>query len=199
MNEILKPGKYFLGDPCAVLPTKILNGIWDSIFNCSNGKFNINDTDFAVHTTHYGDGIFLDTKNRSYNIESGVMGLVDISIIEEDSLKIYKEHGHIYNFDKPVKFIYDGGIFFIKSGKKIISINTQCPDEYDSDDDNDDSFGEYCHNDDGENIGKTIKGDSDNDSIVEETGYCLSDSDSEEESDKLDEDYLTKTCFFKKK
>ena len=41
MNETIAPGKYYLGDPTNVLPTKILIGIWENIYKCKNGKFEI--------------------------------------------------------------------------------------------------------------------------------------------------------------
>lgn len=115
MNEILMPGKYYLGDPCNVLPNKIYIGIWGELYNYRNGKFNINTYDFAVHSTHCGDGIIKDTKNRKYIIESGVIGLINLNLIDNLNECI---NGYVFDFEKSVHFIYDAGIFYIKSDKK---------------------------------------------------------------------------------
>ena len=67
-----------------------------------------------VHKTHYGDGIYEDTKKRKYNITSGLIGLVHESMI--DDLSIAKKNGVIFYFVDAVHFIYNGGLFTIKSG-----------------------------------------------------------------------------------
>lgn len=159
MNETLLPGKYYLGDPNDVLPSKILIGIWKNEYNLENGKFKFYDHDFVVHNTHDGDGTFKDTKNREYIINSGIIALVHINLIDDmDSCK----NGHIFNFNKIVNFIYDAGIFYIKSGKKYIQIDTVNSEEYDSEKE------EHCDNEDGEYISKTLFNDSDTDSIEAE-------------------------------
>jgi hypothetical protein len=121
MNEILLPGKYFLGDPTLVLHDKIIIGIWGSLYNYANGKFNIYGVDCALHTTHKGDDTYTDSKNRKYLILSGVLSLINIELIED--INLCKNKGHIFNFTENINFIYDAGMFYIKSGKKIIRID----------------------------------------------------------------------------
>ena len=159
MNETLLPGKYYLGDPSYVLPSKIMIGIWENMYNLENGKFKIYDYDFVVYNTHNGDGTFTDTKKREYIVNSGIVGLVNVNLIDDMSLC---NHGHIFNFNKIVNFIYDAGIFYIKSGKKYIQIDTRDIDEYDSEKE------QHCENEDGEYISKTLLNDSDTDSIDNE-------------------------------
>ena len=159
MNEILVPGKYYLGDPTTVLHDKIIIGIWGTLYNYSNGKFNINGTECVMHSTHKGDDVFHDTKNRKYNVISGVLSLINVELIED--ITLCKDNGHIFDFDKKINFIYDAGMFFIKSGKKIITIDTRNMDEYNSD------FEDHCENEEGEPISKTINNDSENDSDKE--------------------------------
>jgi hypothetical protein len=191
MNEILNPGKYFLGDPSNVLHNKILNGIWGDLYDYRNGKYNINSYDFVVHNTHKGDGDFLDTKNRIYKVSTGVLSLIAIELIED--ITLCKNNGYIFTFVNKINFIYDAGIFFIKSGKKIITIDTQNKNDYDSD------LDEHCENEDGEPIGKTLCNDSDNDSIYAENTLLFDSNDSEEEEEKIPSENLTKKnfCFFK--
>lgn len=159
MNQELTCGKYYLGDPSFVLPEKIYHGLWGNLYNYDNGKYILNDCEFAVHNTHKGDGIFSDTKNRQYLVDSGVLALISMDLI--DDIKLCK-NGYIFNFDHKINFIYDAGTFYVKSGKKFITIDTRDMDIYDSD------YEEHFKNDDDENIGKTINNDSDTDSIQDE-------------------------------
>lgn len=178
------PGKYYLGDPSEALPSKIYIGIWGNLYNFNNGKFNINSVDVAFHNTHNGDNIFKDTKNRSYNIKTGVIGLIHVDLIED--IKSCKKHGHIFNFEKKVNFIYDAGMFYIKSGKKYIHIDTRNLDDYNSD------MEDHCENEEGEYISKTICGASDDDSIKDENSDASDVSDDEINDNE-------KVSFFKKK
>ena len=185
MNEFVKAGKYYLGDPCNVLHEKIFIGIYGNEYNYENGKFKINDTDFAVHNTHNGDGVFKDTKRRSYTIHSGLIALVDLNLIDDKELS--KKNGHIFEFKKRVNFIYDAGLFYIKSGKQYILINTINEEEYNSD------MEEHCHNEDGDYISKTLLGDSDDDFIEPiETG------EEDEEEEDIQESNNSVFQFFRK-
>ena len=159
MNETLKPSKYFLGDPTSVLPSKIINGIWGNEYNFSIGKIYINDTDFCVYNTHYGDGVYYDTRERKYHVDGGVIGLVDISLIED--IHLCNNIGYIYDFKEEINFYYDNGIFIIKSGKKYIKINTRIEEEYNSDED--------------ENIDTTLFNDLDDDYIDDENDKYFED------------------------
>lgn len=196
MNELLRPGKYYLGDPINVLPSSIYNGIWGNLYDFKNGKYIIYDTDFAVHNTHYGDSVYTDTKNRSYTINTGMIALVDIKLIE--NMNEVKNNGHIFNFNNKVNFIYDAGLFYIKSGKKYISIDTRNKEEYNSD------FEDHCENEEGIYIQNTITNASDNDSINDEDDLFFN-SDDEEDKDENENTKLLETSvsdkisFFKKK
>jgi len=159
MNETLLPGKYYLGDPTLVLHDKILVGIWEALYDCANGKYNINGMDCVMHTTHKGDDTFIDTKNRKYVVTSGVLSLINAELIED--INLCKNKGHVFEFDKKINFIYDAGLFYVKSGKKIITIDTRNMDEYNSD------YEEHCENEEGDPISKTINNDSENDSSDE--------------------------------
>ena len=187
MNEILLKGKYFLGDT-SILPTKILVGMWDNLYNFRNGKYDVNNYEFAAHTTHSGDGTFKDTKNRSYYISSGFIGLININLIE--NINECKNIGHIFNFIQDVHFIYDAGIFYIKSGKKYIQINTINLDYYDSDNE------DHCFNDQGEYISKTICESEDDDSIHDENDNLF---DSDDETKVNVEIINEKRLYFKKR
>jgi hypothetical protein len=187
MNETLPSGKYFIGDPLDVLHTKIYIGIWGNVYNYENGKFNIFGHDIIFHTTHSGDGFFKDSRDRTYKIDSGVIGIINLELIE-DNLKC--KNGHIFEFNNNVNFIYDAGQIYIKSGKKYININTRNEDEYDSE------YEEHCLNDYGEPISKTICGDSDDD-YIEEEDFDLESDDEKEEYKTIEKNESFQ--FFKKK
>ena len=191
MNETLSKGKYFLGDT-SILPTKILIGIWGDMYHFRNGKYNVYNYEFVAHNTHSGDNIFKDTKNRSYNISSGFIGLININLIE--NINECKNLGHIFNFEKDINFIYDAGIFYIKSSKKYIQINTRNSEFYDSDNE------EHCFNEEDEHISKTICGAEDDDSIQDENNHFFDSEDECEEDNKINIQINNeKRQFFKKK
>jgi hypothetical protein len=185
--ETTSIGKYYLGDP-SVLHDKYLHGIWGDIYNYENGNHIINSYDFIVHSTHNGDGVFYDIKNRKYTVNSGVIALIDINLI--DDINLCKKYGHIFNFEKKVNFIYDAGLFYIIYDKKTIKIDTRNINEYDSE------FEEHCENDKGIYISKTIN-DSDNESI--DSVRSNNNSNELEEVEEELEEIHTKFNFFKKK
>jgi hypothetical protein len=154
MNETLSPGKYYLGDPTLVLHDKIIIGIWGSLYNYANDKYNINGVECVMHTTHKGDDNYVDTKNRKYIVTSGVLSLINVDLIED--INLCKNNGHIFEFKQQINFIYDAGLFYIKSGKKMIKIDTRNMEEYDSD------YEEHCEDEEGEHISKTINNNEDN-------------------------------------
>jgi len=86
-----------------------------------------------------------------------LLALINVNII--DDLELIKKNGHVFEFKNKINFIYDAGLFYIKSGKKYIHIDTINHEEYNSD------MEEHCENEDGEYISKTLLGDSDDDFI----------------------------------
>jgi len=184
--EIVLNGKYYIGDP-SILDDKYIHGIWGDLYNYENGSHSINGYNFIVHNTHNGDGIYYDNKNRKYIVNSGVLSIIDINLI--DDISICKKYGHIFNFDKKINFIYDAGLFYILYGKKTIKINTINIDEYNSD------YEEHCEDEKGEYMSKIIH-DSDNESI-----YSVNSNHNSDESDEeKDLEGSSKSFnFFKKK
>jgi len=64
----LKTGKYYLGDPCFALNEHYHYDIWQDMYKCDNGKNRLNRKKkrifMIVHHTHYGDGIYYDSKKK---------------------------------------------------------------------------------------------------------------------------------------
>lgn len=183
MEETLIRGKYYLGDPSYVLDEDLYYEVLGDKHNFESGKYDLknDDTYMVLHNTHNGDGTFYDTKNRKYKVESGMIGLVPNKLINEDKLDSAKKMGKIYNFPNKVKFFYDAGIFYIKSGHYIIKINTINDDEYESE-----------HEDHYLKDGEKVRIREDNDDSSIEDLYADKSSD-EEEMIKVE-----KPSFFKK-
>ena len=185
MNETVNPGKYYLGDPIFALDETTYHEIYGDIFNYENGKFDLknNDQNMIVHKTHYGDGTFFDTKKRKYIIETGLIALIPISMIDKSMLDASKKHGVLFSFDNFIRFLYHGGLFTIRSSKKIIEIDTRNEEEYDSQ--------EEGHLPEDSKYRSLLRQDEDESSL---DGSC--DDDSEEE---INSSKHVKRSFFKKK
>ena len=183
MEETLIRGTYYLGDPSYVIDEDLYYDVLGDKYNFESGKYDLKneDTYLVIHNTHNGDGTFLDTKQRKYKIESGMIGLVPKKMINEEKLEIAKKNGKIFNFPNKVKFFYDAGIFYIKSGHFIIQINTINEDEYESEHED-----HYLK--DGEKV--RIREDNDDSSIED---MFAGESSDEEEMIKIE-----KPSFFKK-
>ena len=110
-----------------------------------------------------------------------MIGLVPKKMINEDKLNIAKKMVKYLIFPNKVKFFYDAGIFYIKSGNFIIKIDTINDEEYESEH-------EEHYLKDGERV--QIREDNDDSSI--EHMYA------DESSDEEEEIIVEKPSFFKK-
>ena len=192
MNEEIQPGKYYLGDPSFVLSEEIYSRIWGHIYNYENGKFSIYGKDFAVHSTHNGDGIYYDNKKRTYGVDAGVIGLVSLDLIDdnEEALKKCDTFGTLLECTEPFYFIYDAGIFYIRCDEEVIEINTRSEEDYLSD------CEEHCYNSDGEKIENILHKDEPDaedaidaiDAIDAENNNNLSEHSSDNPTEELSED-----------
>lgn len=132
MNTVLPPGKYFIGDPCYGLSENDHHNLWGEEHRYENGRYDLrnNKRYFAVHNTHWGDGKFYDTKKRRYMIDSGMLSMIHIDLIED--IEKSKKKGNFFHFLEKINFLYNAGKFYIKSGKFVIEINTINEEEYES-------------------------------------------------------------------
>lgn len=185
MNETVRAGKYYLGDPVFALDETTYHELYGDRFQYENGKFDLknNDQYMIVHKTHYGDGTFYDTKKRKYIVETGLIALIPISMIDDTMLIKAKKYGVVFSFNNFVRFLYHGGLFMIRSNKKIIEINTRNEEEYDSQ--------EEGHLPEDKKYISLLRQDDDESSL---DGSC--NDDSEEETNSAQ--YI-KRSFFKKK
>ena len=112
-------GEYWIGDLCYVLDND-----WDEVCNClfpkkndpdqslESGGFQLeNGVKFAVYSTAWGDGGYLDQNGKCYSVDAGVIGCVKVS----DLYKIGESPasgGHVHTFTEDFETGYDNGTIF---------------------------------------------------------------------------------------
>lgn len=127
----MKAGKYWVGDLCYVLADK-WNEVCDlTIKNneCLYGVFTLKDgTEFAIHGTAWGDGEYWDNESRTYPVDSGSIGCVLVSSIENAD----ESCGNIIDFEEDFETGTKGGtIFFgeVEIETDSVFISEDCFDE----------------------------------------------------------------------
>ena len=124
-------GTYYIGDPCYVFNNSGKADSWEKIIEISDcfdiPHIEFKDKPVIAFGTKFGDGSY-----NGFSVDSGLIGIVDISLIEEGSAffnESFNRDKHTITFDKPFDFEWDDGDFHI-GGR--ISIYTN--DDYDHDD-----------------------------------------------------------------
>ena len=149
---ILPAGEYYIGDPCYLFGKS-----WDDILEVTN-VFE-NDVDeyknhkFFVGNTAYGDGEYYDRNGHPYPVDSGLIGVFPIKVIEIDNhikLEEILEYGNLVTFKEDFQCIVDDGYFDI--GNIEIETNSSWDEEEDDffedeyDDDENDYLDNFEHN-----------------------------------------------------
>ena len=128
-------GTYYVGDPCYVFNNTGKNDSWSKIIELSDcfdiPYFEYKDKLIIAFGTKSGDGVY-----NGFSVDSGLIGIVDIGLIEEGSAffnESFDRQKHLVTFDKPFDFEWDNGDFHI--GQQIsIYTNDDFDDQYDDDD-----------------------------------------------------------------
>ena len=171
MEQKLIRGTYYLGDPSHVLTEDLYYDVLGEKYNFEPGKHDLtNNEDYVViHNTHNGDGIFKDSKQRKYKVESGLIGLVPKRLIPEEKINDAKKCGHFFTFPSDIDFYYDAGIFYVKSSNYYIKINTINEEEYDSENEEhylvDNEKVEIINEDDNSSIDDLYSSDEEEDEV----------------------------------
>lgn len=126
----MKKGKYYIGDPCYVFKNS-----WSNVLKETNyfedGVTKIQGKKVVGGNTYFGDGTYKDNKGRKYWVDSGLIAILPISLLEINIAEIEKKEGmHIVNFKESFTAEYKNGIF--KFGD--ITINTKDEDEDEDED-----------------------------------------------------------------
>ena len=120
---MMKSGTYYVGDLCYVLHDE-----WDEVCQLTinhdraiGGEFNLKDgRRFAMYNTMYGDGTYHDNLGGEYWVDSGSIGCILVSDIDQNNVENHLDVGnvHIIRQDFPTGE-KDGKIMFHN-----VSINT---------------------------------------------------------------------------
>lgn len=126
---MMKSGQYYIGDLCYVLRDSWDN-VCDLIGTSETGVYKLkNGTEFAIFNTTYGDGTYVDQNGNEYPVDSGTIGCVKVSKVEDKS---GLSNGYVRKFSKPFDVMDVGGLLYFGD----IEIQTN------DDDEDDDSFNE---------------------------------------------------------
>lgn len=134
----MRPGTYYVGDLCYVMHPQWKevcdlmfatdgNGVLDGEFNLANG------VRFALHSTAYGDGTYLDRAGRQYPVDAGLIGCIRVQDVYDPEW--WLEGVHTVEFTKPFELVYDQGIikFVDVNGNEVVGIDTDPADDYEED------------------------------------------------------------------
>ena len=98
-------GTYYVGDLCYALDDDIYHGVFgDHGYSCG---FYQNGTDFfLVEATAFGDGQYVDTLGRSYDVDAGIIGICPIALATKGT-----DGGQVVKFDEDVTCEFYRGMF----------------------------------------------------------------------------------------
>jgi hypothetical protein len=114
---MMKAGKYYIGDLCYVMHPE-----WDEFCsltisgnNVLDGEFNLKDgRRFATFTTKWGDGTYKDEQGRTYGVDAGLIGCINVEDITPTELENLTD-GHVVEFVQDFSTFSSGGIIRIGS------------------------------------------------------------------------------------
>ena len=131
----MKPGKYYIGDICYFMDTKLYDEVWGTQFGYSGGHYEQADgTGFIVMGTAYGDGKYEGSNGSVYGVDAGVIGLVSLELgsgPEAERVETARSMGSYHEFTEPVSLNHKGepnsriGLFEFSSGKWKLQIDTR--------------------------------------------------------------------------
>lgn len=112
MSFRLPPGKYYIGDPCYVFQ----NDTWDQLIqehgdHLQHGEIvEFRDAQLWAHCTAHGDGAYMDQMNTEYSVDSSMIGVVPLGLIDDPS---GEDDAVVMDFPKGLTVEYSNGTFFI--------------------------------------------------------------------------------------
>ena len=136
---ILPQGSYFIGDICFPLgESNIYKESW-AITEYEAGVFRNELGCIVIGETAYGDGVYKDNEGNEYDVDTGVISIISIELINEQrkneqdlymkliSMGEMTRGGNVFVFDHAIKVIFQEGMFQICTvhGSLILEINTR--------------------------------------------------------------------------
>ena len=114
----LKRGKYYVGDPCYIFDQSWFE-IVNKIEHIKTGGqvVELFRKRCYIGNTEYGDGIYRDNKNRWYNVDTGLIAVLPVSLVARDgylTVKAIEKHGgmHIIDFKQDFEVRQEGGVLY---------------------------------------------------------------------------------------
>lgn len=121
---LVNAGKYWLGDPSLFLNEKIYKSLLEAKF-MSNEDYcagYLNDRMVMAMRTAYGDGVYYDNENNSYQVDSGMIGLLPVALRDDFATVSL---GRFVEFREPMIFTKNNaGTFQLGLNGKYITIIT---------------------------------------------------------------------------
>lgn len=140
----LKAGTYYVGDP-----QYIFKQSWNKVVQTEGYYYcdevtKIFGIDCFTASTYDGDGTFVDNDGRSYRIDSGMLSVIPVALLEVDGIYTIeqvnsKDFIHIIQFRNDFNVCVDDGMFLIDN----ITIDT-----YPERDDDNNYYNEGYYDDD---------------------------------------------------
>lgn len=115
----MKPGTYFVGDPCYVIRHDVPSDdeSWqdycgsNEIGNC--GEFTSDEISFSSAHTAFGDGEYYDQEGFGYGVDAGLLGLASVDHLSKYEVDGLKRLGKVISFKDEVFVRSDDGIVLI--------------------------------------------------------------------------------------
>ena len=142
---MMRPGTYYVGDVCYVMHPQ-----WDEVcklmfatggIDVLDGEFNLaNGVRFALHSTAYGDGTYLDKQGRQYPVDSGLIGCIRVEDVVDP--EAWLEGMQTIEFTESFELQYIDGVIRCvgRSDNILLEIDTDLmyDDEEEEDDEEED-------------------------------------------------------------
>ena len=113
---MMPAGKYYVGDLCYVMHPQWMQACFCFLkdYRALSGEFALaNGVRFARFSTKYGDGDYVDNLDNGYLVDSGCIGCILVSDIDDPNASLYC--GAIHEFDNPfAPSLKNGRIYFDK-------------------------------------------------------------------------------------
>ncbi len=124
----MSAGVYYVGDLCYVMTDDEWDELCAITMSCGvlEGEFTLKDgRRFAIYSTAYGDGTYLDRSGTKYPVDAGVIGCIKVSDIQSGEFDINQSGGAIHTFAKDFETFSRNGLIVIGH----VSIDTDPPNE----------------------------------------------------------------------
>lgn len=106
----LKPGRYWIGDPCYIVPDDKWRALLDSCNYFDVPLGTIDEVEVIAFRTMYGDGTYKDQSENEYGVDAGLIGIVSVEQAEKSGWTVDKKLGTISEFKRRFNCTEEDGI-----------------------------------------------------------------------------------------